>query len=606
MCGITAILGIECNKLLLDSLFQLQNRGYDSAGISSIKDSNFIITKKASTENNSALELLDINNHKNSINGIAHTRWATHGPKNDINSHPHLSMCNKISLIHNGIIENYKELKKKLISEGYIFKSETDSEVIVNLISYFYKKGFSEKESIKKTINKLIGTWALVIQFINKPLKLYCTKLGSPLLIGYNSKFAMAVSEQAGFCNNFDEYIILNNYDICEIEKKNKIIIKTNNSYKKKECLEINNSLSPEPYKYWTIKEIYEQSECCLKAINYGGRILSESEVKLGGLEKHKSILKNIKNLIILGCGTSLHAGYIGSYFFKKISGFNTVQIFDGAEFSVIDIPKNGETAFLLLSQSGETKDLHRCISIAKEYHIYLIGVINVVDSLIAREVNCGCYINAGREVAVASTKSFTSQVIILSLIAIWYAQERKINIDERKNIIKDLLKLNFDINRVIKKSDLELNKYLNIFDNKKSCFILGKSIGEYIAKEGALKIKEISYIHAEGYSSGSLKHGPFALLEKDFPIILLAPNNYYYYKSLNAYEEIKSRGGNILFITNDTNCKDKKSLILPINKSYEDLLNIIPLQLLGYKLALKKNINPDIPKNLAKVVTVE
>jgi len=607
MCGISAILGIDCYKILLESLRQLQNRGYDSAGISTISDNSFTINKFASGDSNSAIELLEKTSCIKSINGISHTRWATHGPKTRINSHPHESMCGKFTIVHNGIIENYKSIKINLTKNGYTFKSQTDSEVIINLISYYYKIFNNVKKSIKMALDELQGTWGVVIQFIEEPNKLYCSRRGSPLLIGHNRNFAMIVSEQSGFINYFEEYRILNNDDICELSYfNNHISIKTETKLNTKKINIQNSSLTPAPFKYWTLKEIYEQSESSLRAISLGGRLLSTNKVKLGGLEQNKHILIKIKNIILLGCGTSLHAAHIGMSYMKEFCNFNTVTVYDGAEFTDNDIPKEGQTALLFLSQSGETKDLHRCINIAKKNHIFTIGVINVPDSQIAREVNCGCYLNAGKEVAVASTKSFVSQVIILSMISIWFSQINDINEDKRLKIIDCLKNLNIDIEKTIKISHTRVKKFIKFFYNKPSCFILGKSKGEWISKEGALKIKEISYIHAEGYSSSSLKHGPFALLNKDFPVIILAPKNKYYHKSLNAYEEIKSRGAKLMYISNIEEEGINNKIILPTNMYYQDLLNIIPLQLLAYELSISKNINPDTPRNLAKVVTVE
>ena len=564
------------------SLEQLQNRCYDSAGISTINDSTFIVNKHASNNKTSALDILAniLDYHKNSINGIAHTRWATHGPKTDINSHPHLSMDNMFSIVHNGIIENYDVLKSNLIKEGYEFKSETDTEVIVNLISHLFKETENVLEAIQLTIEQLQGTWGLVIQYLDEPEKLYCTRKGSPLLVGENDKFAMVVSEQSGFCNLMDNYIILNNHDICCLELKDgKVKVSTKQTYSLQKIHNMNADLTPHPYPHWTIKEINEQIDSSLRAISLGGRLLSNNMVKLGGLQAHANILGNIQNLILLGCGTSLYAAQVGIYYMKELCEFNTIQVFDGAEFIEDDIPRKGNTALLFLSQSGETKDLHRCIQIGKQHHLFLIGVINVPDSMIAREVHCGCYLNAGREVAVASTKSFTSQVILLSMIAIWFAQIKNINSEKRKKYIKDLKKLYIDIEDTITISDYEMDKYIRSFSNQNSCFILGKGKGEAIAKEGSLKIKEISYIHAEGYSSSCLKHGPFALLKKEFPVVLLAPKNIFYYKSNNAYEEMKSRYANIIFITDDVKCKKDNSVILPENKTYADLLCVIPLQ---------------------------
>jgi glucosamine--fructose-6-phosphate aminotransferase (isomerizing) len=278
--------------------------------------------------------------------------------------------------------------------------------------------------------------------------------------------------------------------------------------------------------------------------------------------------------------------------------------VIDGAEFELNDIPKKGKTALVLLSQSGETKDLHRCLEMCKDLDLLKIGVVNVVDSLISREVDCGCYLNAGREVGVASTKSFTSQVIILSMMAIWFAQTHDINLQKRKKHIKDLRKLYLDIEKTLSKNDID--KLLTIFDKQNNCFILGKDKGESIAQEAALKIKEISYIHAEGYSSSSLKHGPFALLEKDFPVILIAPENKYFAKNMNAYEEIKSRYAKIILVTNKENLNLPNTILVEKNESYGDLLCVIPLQLLAFKLSIYKGCNADMPRNLAKVVTVE
>jgi glucosamine--fructose-6-phosphate aminotransferase (isomerizing) len=283
-------------------------------------------------------------------------------------------------------------------------------------------------------------------------------------------------------------------------------------------------------------------------------------------------------------------------YYLKELCNFNNVLLFDGAEFELHDIPKNGNTAFILISQSGETKDLHRCLQIANENNIFTIGVINVVDSLIAREVNCGCYLNAGREVGVASTKAFTSQCLLLSLISIWFAQINNININKRKILIDDLRKLPNQIEELLENQ--KVKDFIHYFNNKHSTFILGKGKSEAVAHEGALKIKEISYIHAESYSSSSLKHGPFALLEDKFPVILINPNDRYYYKSNNAKQEILSRNANIIVIG--------ENIKTPINKSYQEILDIIILQLFAYYLSINKGINPDMPKNLAKVVTVE
>jgi len=618
MCGIIGILSKgNINPLLyiLNGLKQLQNRGYDSAGFTvSTKESQFNTFKIASTEeqtsliqiekyiNDSNIKLLD-----NANIGIGHTRWATHGAKTDINSHPHTSFDGKVILVHNGIIENYSTLKQKLIKNNVNFDSETDTEVISNLIAYYYNQpNVTFTEAIQTCLQQLEGTWGLVIINTETPDKLYCVRKGSPLLISENEDFVMISSEQSGFDGKVSNYFILEGNDLCEISyNSGKINIKTDKKYKLKDTINENFDLTPYPYDHWTIKEIEEQYDASLRALSFGGRLLDENRVKLGGLEGHIEILKRIDNIIFLACGTSYNAALIGCNYFKELCFFNNVSIFDGAEFNERDISKVGNTALIMLSQSGETKDLHRCIQIGKENNLFLIGIVNVVDSMIAREVDCGVYLNAGREVGVASTKCFTNQVIVLSLMSIWFSQIHNRNENKRKEYITNLRQLPTLIKKTIEISKKEINKFINLV-NKDNLFILGKGRSEYVAKEAALKIKEISYIHAEGYSGSSLKHGPFALLSKDFPVILISPNNEHYSKMINVYEEIKSRMSPILFITDNVDCNIENSIILPKSNIFGDLLSVIPLQLLAYKLSLVRNINPDFPRNLAKSVVVE
>lgn len=607
MCGIIAGISTEIIELLLQGLIQLQNRGYDSAGITTINNTEFITTKYAS-EKESALKKIDLEKTKHGKNkiGLGHTRWATHGPKTDINSHPHISYLSNFALVHNGIIENYLELKNELMGNNINCISETDSEVIVNLIEFYYKKFKNIELSIEKTVARLEGTWALVILSTLDPNALYCTRKGSPILISINDNIALIASEQSAFCNRINNYIALNNQDICKLTLvDNKINMFTKESYK---SIQINNSnldLTPDPFMYWTEKEIYEQVDSSLRAISLGGRLLSNDMVNLGGLESSKKQLVLIDNIILLGCGTSYFAGMYAKNHFKDLCKFNSIQLINGADFELNDIPNKGKTALILLSQSGETSDLYRCLELCKNIDVITIGVINTVDSLIARETDCGCYLNAGREVGVASTKSFTSQVIILSMIAIWFAQNQNINLFKRKKYIRDLRRLSLDIKSILNNKN-NIDSFLKLFENKNSCFILGKECGEAIAHEGSLKIKEISYIHSEAYSSSSLKHGPFALLEKNFPVILIAPKNEYYSKNMNAYEEIKSRYANIILITDNEDVNFPYIIKIPKNEIYANLLCVIPLQLLALKLSIQRGFNPDMPRNLAKVVTVE
>jgi glucosamine--fructose-6-phosphate aminotransferase (isomerizing) len=401
-------------------------------------------------------------------------------------------------------------------------------------------------------------------------------------------------------------YITLHNDDICVIEfNENKIDIIYSNIYDLKKISLFNCEKTPDPYEHWTIKEIYEQPQTILNAINLGGRILNNKNVKLGGCDENIDNLINIDNIILLGCGTSYHSCMYGRHFLTKLCDFNTVNIYDGADFEESDIPKHGNTLIILVSQSGETKDLHRCVDIANKNNIFTMGIINVVDSLISREVNCGIYCNAGREIGVASTKAFTTQIICLSLLACWFSQIKDINENLRIQIIHDLRNLSLDFQNCLNIVHNQINDVIDII-NTDNLFILGKNIDECIAREGSLKIKELTYIHSEAYSSSSLKHGPFALLDEKMPVILLNNNLAYESKVLNAYEEILSRNSPIVFITNNKSIKYPNCIYIPNNKSFSSLLGIIPLQLIAYFISIERGINPDKPKNLAKVVTVE
>lgn len=616
MCGIYGILsnGLDNNNLIqfiLDGLIQLQNRGYDSAGIYCLnKEYESIYEKYASTDKEDALDKLHKINLENKAYtiGIGHNRWATHGGKTDINAHPHQSNNEDFIIVHNGIIENFQKLKDILLSKGYIFYSQTDTEIIANLLEENYKETCNVIESIKKTINMLQGTYGLVIIHKKNPNNLYCVRNGSPLLIGHTDEYCIITSEQSGFCKKVNRYITLKNDDICEIsiDINNHIKINYSHTYFFKNVLMDHNDLTPEPYKHWTLKEIQEQPQKILNSINLGGRILTNNLVKLGGLDDNKDKLKDIEHIILLGCGTSYYSCMYGKDFFKKLGNFNTIQLYDGADFEANDIPIKGQTLIVFVSQSGETKDLHRCINIAKKKNILTMGIINVVDSLIAREVDFGIYCNAGREMGVASTKAFTTQVICLCLCALWFSQSRKINEHIRTHIIKDLQNLSCDFEKCLTMVNNNINNIVQLLSNYNNLFILGKNNDEAIAREGSLKIKEISYIHSEGYSSSALKHGPFALLGQEMPLILLNNNIEYESKVLNCYEEVASRKSPIIFITNNKTLQKENTIYIPYNESFSSLLGIIPLQLIAYELSILRGNNPDKPKNLAKVVTVE
>ena len=610
MCGIVGYLGNDNYKdYILSGLKLLQNRGYDSVGLSYISNNKLKTIKFASTTTNNGLFLLQnyIENENEIENGatlgIGHTRWATHGGKTNANAHPHEDNSERISLVHNGIIENYHELKTKLIDDGYFFRSQTDTEVVAVLIGKYLDFGNNMEIAITKAIEELTGTWALVIIHKDYPNKIWMIRNGSPLLLGFDDEFIMIASEHIAFGNYCKTYIDLDNHDLIEVTKTDKNITYSKNiqrySLKKtpSDIVEIN----PTNYDHWFIKEIMEQPDSINRALNNGGRIDVNSKVKLGGLDFCKERLLETSHLLILGCGTSYHAGLWSLDIFKQLDVFNTVNIYDGAEFQVRDIPKKGKTTIILLSQSGETKDLHQCIQVARDYDIVTIGIVNVIDSLIAREVDCGVYLNAGREVSVASTKSFTNQCIVLSLVAVWFAQNRGIHIEKRKIIISDLRKISFQLTKILEDNNLiKVKNLARKLLGARSAFLLGKGSSRAIAMEGALKLKEVAYIHSEGYSSAALKHGTFALITPKLPIIIFDIDEDHRSKNKNAHQEVLAREAEVICISDE--CGD---LLIDKNQTFGGIAANIYVQLLSYYIALEEDRNPDYPKNLAKVVTV-
>ena len=614
MCGISAVILPHENDVydvILKSLTQLQNRGYDSAGVGYLDNNVFVVEKHASHVHESPIDILHQRRHVIPCKiAMGHTRWATHGSKTDVNSHPHISSDGEVMIVHNGIIENFAALKMELQNDGYSFLSETDSEVIANLIAHACKT-MDPLNAINQAMKRLQGTWGCVIMLKSQPSTVYCTRHGSPILISQNEHGLMISSEYSGFCGLVNNYIVLENEDICVASlADDRIHMETRQEYaQRRTCDDAPSThLSPHPYPHWTLKEIHEQTQSILNAINLGGRICGDG-IRLGGLDAHKNKLREIEHMILLGCGTSYHAARIGAFYLKRLTQLSTVQVYDGAEFAVADLPKRGRAAVAFLSQSGETQDLYRCIRMLRDHDedILLIGVVNVVDSLIAREVDCGCYLNAGREVGVASTKAFTSQVVVLSLIAAWFSQVQDVHAHSRLKHLNDIRLLSHQMQNLLTALDEERvrERIVNRL-NSSSLFVLGKGIMEPLCHEGSLKIKEIAYIHAEGYSGSSLKHGPFALLEDTLPVILIITEAHGD-KMKNVLEQVKSRSSRLILITDDEAlAREYSGILVPYNAHYSCILVAAVLQFIAYTLSVAKRINPDLPKNLAKVVTVE
>ena len=619
MCGICGYIGYETSFIYgYLGILKLLNRGYDSVGITTINKNQQFITHKFASDD---VEMADakILKHQAAHDGtisILHSRWRTIGAKNDVNSHPHNDTYNRFSLVHNGIIENYEELREMLIKNGFVFLSETDTEVIVNLISHFYKGG-SPIDAIKMALSHIEGTYALAILCVETPDIMYCVRHGSPLLIGFSTdrKFMMVSSECYGFDHKITKYISLDSNDIVSLCKENGVVVMKsceNTIYEKRHIEGSIEATTPAPYPHWTIKEINDQSLSCIAATGNGGRIMNNSEVKLGGLDRKRNELMEVENIVFLGCGTSYHAGLLTLGLFKNIGRFNSVQIFDGAEFTENDIHTRGKTCYVFLSQSGETKDLHRCLEMVKAKHgtknIVTIGVINVVDSLIAREVDCGAYLNCGRENAVASTKAFTSQVVVLSMISIWFSSlnTSTVNLNNNSRIIYNIRRLHDDIIQTIENNTEHCKKIAKTLVLTPSIFILGKENYLSVAKEGSLKMKEIGYIHAEGYSSAALKHGPYALLNDGFPVILLSPNDESFVRNQGVFDELKSRNALVIGISDCELSNNYDYRIRVPSGGYTELLMNTVLQLIAYYLSVEKGINPDYPRNIAKVLSTD
>lgn len=636
MCGIIAFLGAYPGYgISYDGIRILQNRGYDSCGVAGIgKDGKIVCHKWASTESKTGVEAVgDVaQHHSNDRALIFHTRWATTGHICDANAHPHLDNKRQIAVVHNGIIENYHALKTFLRNEGYRFCSETDTEVIPVLIEYFLDQGLPFIQALRQALDRIEGTWGLAILYEGTPNTLYLCKRGSPLIVGTAPNFVLVASESSAVLNHVKNYFVLEDNDIIEIsiDAEETISIIHNTKVVTEPCqyfecrstvdeLEQRNinckmiALTPDPYPHWMLKEILEQPESLNRTLNLGGRLLNECQVHLGGLKNHRDDLLRIKNLLLLGCGTSLNAARLGVKYFKMLQCFDSVQAIDASEFNIKDLPRPlNSVGILVLTQSGETKDVHRAMELAKDEGIFIFSIVNVVGSLIAREAACGIYLNAGREVAVASTKSFTSQCLALSLIAIWYAEQNENTKQKRREFINCIRNLPSHCQDVLNNLSERLAKVVEyLTDYEGSMFILGRDLGEPIAAEAALKIKEVTYLHAEGYPAGCLKHGPFALIQPGTPIILLTLDDENAGKMELAAEEVKTRGAYNILITNQSAENIKTHLYnhvvqIPNNKIFGSMLAILPLQMLAYQLAIAKGYNPDYPRNLAKVVTVD
>ncbi len=611
MCGIVGYIGDrDVYPVLINGLKRLEYRGYDSAGVSIInKDLKIYKCKGKVSDLENYIKGKDISGNI----GIGHTRWATHGEPNDINAHPHLSMHGKFVMIHNGIIENYARLKEKLEHRGVTFKSETDSEVLVNLIEFIYMRGrVSAEIAVRLALSKVIGAYGIVVMCVDEPDKLIAARKGSPLVIGVGNEEYFLASDATPIVEYTKSVIYLNDDDVAIMTKAELILktIRNDRQTPKVHKLDLDiGEIDKIGYEHFMLKEIFEQPRSILDT--FRGRVSTNlDDLHLGGLFNVMPQLMEAKRIIIIGCGTSWHAGLVGEYLFEDLARIPT-EVEYASEFRYRNPIINKGDIVIAISQSGETADTLAAVRLAKEAGALVLGICNVVGSSIPRETDAGVYTHAGPEIGVASTKAFTAQVTVLAMMAIRLGRKRGILSEEQYlEFIKELTLIPTKIEKILAfnknyRGIAELYKEANNF------LYLGRGYLYPVALEGALKLKEISYIHAEGYPAAEMKHGPIALIDEKMPVVVIATKDSSYEKIVSNIQEVKARNGIVIALVTegDTIIKDLADHVMEVpvtNVIFSTLLAVIPLQLLSYHIAVMRGCNVDQPRNLAKSVTVE
>ena len=615
MCGIVGYLGLkDASPIILNGLKRLEYRGYDSAGIS-IYNGNKILTRKLKGKiNNLEKSIIKIKSFKGNL-GIGHTRWATHGEPSNENSHPHASNSNELHIVHNGIIENYSSLKEELIAKGFHFNSDTDTEVLVNLIEYIQtKEKIKLGEAVQLALNQVVGAYSIAVIDIKKPDEIVVAKLGSPLCIGVGKDEYFVGSDVTPFLDHTKKVIYLKDGEMAIIRNHKPTQYRKirDDSFINPtiEKLEINLAkIQKKGFDHFMLKEIFEQPSAVIDTLR--GRLRVKSGmIKMAGIDDYIDKFTSTNKITIIACGTSWHAGLIGEYMFEKIARI-PVEVEYASEFRYRDPVINNSDVVIAISQSGETADTLSAIKLAKEEGAFIYGICNVVGSSISREADAGSYTHAGPEIGVASTKAFITQITVLFLIAVKLGKSKGILSSKKyQEYIYELNSIEKKIKKVLKTNN-EIKKIANKIKNSTNCLYLGRGFNFPVALEGALKLKEISYIHAEGYPAAEMKHGPIALIDKNMPSIIIATNKLYYDKILSNIQEIKSRKGKIIAIVfeGDKEIVKIADHVIEVPHTIAALtpfVTTIPLQLLAYHIAVKLGRNVDQPRNLAKSVTVE
>ena len=611
MCGIIGYIGTKnAKEIIINGLKRLEYRGYDSAGMALVNGETRIFKCAGRVKD---LEDLVNKSDFNGTIGMGHTRWATHGEPNELNAHPQVSYKGNFVVVHNGIIENYSTLKKHLESRGVKFSSQTDTEVLANLIEHLYIEGdLTAEQAITSALNRVVGAYGLVIICTNEPDRLFAAKKGSPLVIGVGEGENFIASDATPIVEFTQRVIYLNDDDIAVV-KKDELILKTlRNESIQPEVKEIDlkmGEIDKEGFAHFMLKEIFEQPRAVHDT--FRGRILpNNSGVMLGGLHNVIESMSQAERIIIIGCGTSWHAGLVGEYIFEEYTRI-PVEVEYASEFRYRNpIIKKGDFV-IAISQSGETADTLAAVKLAREKGAKVIGICNVVGSSIPRETDAGVYTHAGPEIGVASTKAFTTQVLVLAMMAFEIGHKKgTISDSSYIELITELASIPKKIENALKVNDqaLELAK---IFKNTHNALYLGRGYLFPVALEGALKLKEISYIHAEGYPAAEMKHGPIALIDENMPVVVVATKDDTYEKIVSNIQEIKARKGNVIAIVTegDEIISKMADYVLEVPETlpiFSGLLAVIPLQLFSYHIAVLRGCNVDQPRNLAKSVTVE
>jgi glucosamine--fructose-6-phosphate aminotransferase (isomerizing) len=607
MCGIVAYTGKQsAREILIDGLKRLEYRGYDSSGIAILNNPPYWARTVGKV---AALEQRVWQDAPEGMVGIAHTRWATHGKPSESNAHPHIDCAAKIYLAHNGIIENYLPIRNRLVASGHIFRSETDTEVLAHLVESLYQGDL--EAAVQKALMQVQGTFGLAVLHAAHPQQIIVARRGSPIVLGVGENESFAASDASALACHTDQFVYLEDNEVALLEPGRFSITTLENRAVSREAttLEVGPAaMDRGSYPHFMLKEIFEQPEAVENALR--GRVNhAEGVAKLGGLESVKDRLQQARHLIIVSCGTSYYAGLFGRYAFETLTDL-TVETELASEFRYRKLNLRQNTVVLAISQSGETADTLAALREAKRKGALVLGLVNVVGSTIARETHAGVYSHAGIEVGVASTKSFVSQVTILTLMALLMGRSRDLSYEEGASVLRGLEKLPDQIRETLKQSE-RIRELAQQYCGFSHFLYIGRKYQYPIALEGALKLKEIAYIHAEGYAAGEMKHGPIALIDPDFPTMAIAPEDGAFEKVISNIQEIRAREGRIVAVTTTGNTKlgslvDDVIEVPPNHELLLPVLTVVPLQLFAYHCAALRGCDIDKPRNLAKSVTVE